>query len=130
VAVFVDSCFAESVLRSAPRRFQLPGRYLALPGNTLRGEGRGRQIVSTGATTPTAYSYDQTVFIAAASAFEEATDIGSAMLSVFPTFDLRPHGAFTDALLRFLSLQRSPDLDRNGGGDLSRTVQGRTRFHE
>lgn len=117
LAVMIDSCFAESVLRSDDQGLDpgLPSRYLRLAGATpvLRAERRARAIAAASAPARP-FTYERAIFIGAASAFEEATDIGRAMLSRFPTFDARPHGAFTDALLRYLTLEQIADEDRNG----------------
>ena len=117
LAVMIDSCFAESVLRSEDATLDpgLPSRFVRLAGTppVRRAERRARVVAAASAPTPP-FTYEQAIFIGAASAFEEATDIGRAMLSRFPTVDARPHGAFTDALLRYLTLQQIADDDGNG----------------
>ncbi|MEM9387551.1 MAG: caspase family protein [Pseudomonadota bacterium] len=117
LAVLIDSCFAESVLRNDDQALDpgLPSRYIRLAGAApiLRAERRAR-VIAASSTPLQAFAYERTIFIGAASAFEEATDIGRAMLSRFPTLDARPHGAFTDALLRYLTLEQVADEDGNG----------------
>lgn len=117
LAVIIDSCFAESVLRSEDSAVDpgLPSRFVRLGGTepARRTERRARAVAAASAPTPP-FAYERTIFMGAASAFEEATDIGRAMLSRFPTLDARPHGAFTDALLRYLTLEQVADDDGNG----------------
>ncbi|MEO0974938.1 MAG: caspase family protein [Pseudomonadota bacterium] len=120
LAVMIDSCFAESVLRSPDATVDpgLPSRYVPLAGvRPVRRTQRRAHVVASASAPAAPFRYERTVFFGAASAFEEATDIGRAMLSRFPTLDSRPHGAFTDALLRFLTLEQV--ADENGDGTIS-----------
>jgi uncharacterized caspase-like protein len=59
------------------------------------------------------YPYRRLVFLSSATDRELATDIPSRLLRRRPTFDQRPHGAFTDALLRVLRGELAADTDHN-----------------
>jgi len=61
-----------------------------------------------------AYPYRHLVFLSSATDRELASDISLASLTRHPTLDQRPHGAFTDALLRVLrgDLAVGEDRDR------------------
>ncbi|MEE9398565.1 MAG: caspase family protein [Methylococcales bacterium] len=63
------------------------------------------------------YPYRNIFFLSAANAREVAQDIGTLSLKQFPTLDNKPHGAFTDSLLRALSGEL--DVDGNNDGQLS-----------
>jgi hypothetical protein len=114
-AIF-DACFSENSIR-APNPLRMlsrrefpsadsgdPWRYstseLAVPS---------RHQENTAGTWP----YKRTVYYAASSSGETAADIGSKSLKLFPTVDGKPHGAFTDALLRVLQGQTG-FIDRRG----------------
>ena len=49
------------------------------------------------------FPYRNVVSLSAAHEYEAAQDIPASMLSEYPTIDGKPHGAFTDSLVRVLS---------------------------
>lgn len=118
VFVALDACYSANATRGlyrsligAPSAADLPTRYLPLrppPGFDLGAYGTGR------AEAPPPYPYAQVLTLAAAGAGEPAQDIGTDRLSAYPTIDGRPHGAFTDALLRVLSGRYPADRNRDG----------------
>jgi hypothetical protein len=56
------------------------------------------------------YPYTHVYTLAASSHNERAKDIPEALLRSFPTYDGKPHGAFTDALLRVMNWQSESDI--------------------
>ncbi len=61
-----------------------------------------------------AYPYQNITYLAAASPKEPAADISQKDLVNFPTIDNKPHGVFTDALLRGLSGELKTDQNVDG----------------
>jgi len=47
------------------------------------------------------YPYKNIYYLSASGEFEAAQDISPAFLSQYPTFDGKPHGAFTDTCCKF-----------------------------
>lgn len=116
VVVMLDACYSANATRGiyAPAPAGLPTRLLPLPpqpGFDLGAYGTGR------VAPPPPYPYARVLTLSAAAAGEAAADIGAAHLRRYPTFDRRPHGAFSNALLRVL---RGDDpADTNGDGTIS-----------
>lgn len=118
VVVALDACYSANATRGlfatrgvGPTAADLPKRYLPLAvpqGFNLGAHGTGRR------PPPPPYPYAHVLTLTAASAAEQSVDIPQAMLRAFPTYDDRPHGAFTDALLRVLSGQTPADGDGDG----------------
>jgi len=65
-----------------------------------------------------AYPYSNIFFISASGEYEEAADISGPFLQKFPTIDGKPHGAFTDAMLRVLT-GKAGLLDTDGNSFIS-----------
>jgi hypothetical protein len=111
--VISDSCFSGQQVRSLAlaSNDRLPGRFIP-----SRYAQEGSRIVdNNGARVPPEpYPYRNTVFFAASAEGEVAADIGSRSLAKYPTIDGKPHGAFTDALLRVLDGKLFADYDGNG----------------
>ena len=111
--VISDSCFSGQQVRSlaSASSQRLPGRFIsqkyALNGNRIT-ENNGAR------TPPLPYPYRNTLFFAASAEGEVAADITSGHLEKYPTVDGKPHGAFTDALLRVLDGKLFADYDGNG----------------
>jgi hypothetical protein len=118
VLVVIDACFAENASRGLYRslvgRPELPGRVTVDPFGdaALAGYAIG---ADPGADSP--YPYQHVVTLAASSRRETAADIGAANLRAYPTFDGKPHGAFSDAIQRVLRGELGGDA--NGDGTLS-----------
>lgn len=118
--VVYDSCFSGNAVRSVSiggsaddrlgARF-IPPSFAARETALFTQEGP-RQA-------PEPYPYRNTVFIGASSEGEVARDIRSSNLRKYPTLDGKPHGAFTDALLRVLEGDLFADYDHNGRVDYS-----------
>lgn len=69
---------------------------------------------NTGITETEVYPYKNIFFLSAASSSEAALDLGENNLIEYPTIDNKPHGAFTDSLLRALSGKLSTDINGDG----------------
>ena len=113
VLVVIDACYSGNTVRGAFGAVKLPSRYANISGGFPDYIGPYGSNTAKRAT----YPYDNVFYLAASGENEVAKDISSAYLTVQPTFDGRPHGAFTDALARVLS-GRLP-ADANGDGALS-----------
>ncbi len=74
----------------------------------------GSETKSQGAPFP----YDNVYFLAASGEHEEAIDIGHLILRQYPTYDNKPHGAFSDSLIRLLNGDL-PNIDRNHDKNLA-----------
>ncbi|MCP4625974.1 MAG: caspase family protein [bacterium] len=60
------------------------------------------------------YPYQNIFYISASAEYEIAHDIRRETLRLYPTYDGKPHGVLTDALLRVLAGQRPVDMDKDG----------------
>ena len=109
VFVVLDACYSAYASRglyrsltAAPSALNLPTRQVPL--RIARSLDLGRFDLGAYGTgrmaEPPPYPYRDVLTLSAASAKEAAQDIPSAELRHWPTLDNRPHGAFTDALLR------------------------------
>lgn len=110
--VAYDSCFSGNAVRSVGG---LPTRHVSL---TSRGASQRDELEMSAdlGNRPAAppYPYREVFFLAAASDNEKAADISQDKLHIAPTLDGKPHGAFTDAMLRALDQPGQADIDRNG----------------
>lgn len=114
LAIF-DKCYAGQSVRSGrvkgrPRSVPLPsGVYELANVQQNTAAVQGSKI----------WDYERVHFLYAAHQFEQAWDIDSDLLSQYPdlTVDGRPHGAFTDALLRVL--RGDLPADENGDGRIA-----------
>ena len=120
VVVVLDACYSAHTTRGIYRSVigqgagELPARYAApphLPRLQLGAYGSGRR------PPPPPYPYSRVLTLTAANAGELARDIPAWKLPLMPTLDNRPHGAFTDVLLRILT-QDLP-ADTNGDGAIT-----------
>jgi hypothetical protein len=127
VLVVFDACFSGNTVRGAFAdalgRPRLPGRGVDLP---LRGAAAAAAPVSARAEP---YPYRNVVYFAAAAEHETAGDIPADYLKWYPTHDNRPHGAFTDALLRGLhGGLPGLDADRDGAVAYAELFDAVARF--
>lgn len=118
VLVISDSCYSGQAVRSVvPRADGARPALRHVPLARLLGEPEApRARTRSVRPAPPPYPYGNVYFIAAASDSEAAQDIRRADLPALPTWDMQPHGALTDALLRVMSGQVRGD--RNGDGRL------------
>lgn len=114
VFVISDSCYSGNMVRAV-----LKGgghfRYvpISLDADSMMASSAEPVSVSK-APVADAYPYKRLVFLSAASDREPAKDIQSSDLIGMPTLDGKPHGAFTDAVLRVLSGEVAADVDGDG----------------
>ncbi len=133
VFVAIDACYSGNAVRGRHSQVQLPQRFVKLsdllpPGsyskqNKPRVRGLKRKV-------KTAYPYNNVYYLAASGEFEPAQDIPPEFITQYPTFTGKPHGAFTDTLVRVLALGTDADIDRDGVvtyGELKETVQREMR---
>lgn len=108
-----DSCFSANASRNvgASRALQTRSVNLDISEDNSSYEGCGFDCV--GGSVPS-YPYNQVFSFAASGHHQPAADIGTKNLSAFPTLDGKPHGAFTDALLRILNGELASDLNKDG----------------
>ena len=104
--VVVDSCFSENSVRSLLANQDLTYRFLDAGLDYL-----GEFPTDPGASR-SPYPYCRLVTIAASSEREKALDWGRNRTHL--THDGKPHGAFTDSLLRTIGNLRAADADHNG----------------
>jgi hypothetical protein len=118
VLVVSDSCYSGQAVRSVvPRADGARPALRHVPLARLLGEAEApRARTRSVRPPPPPYPYGNVFFIAAASDSEAAQDIRRADLAALPTWDMQPHGALTDALLRVMAGQVKGD--RNGDGRL------------
>jgi hypothetical protein len=124
--VISDSCYSGQQVRSAalvPRE-TLPGRYLPPPRSTTDIQSLAPQ----GRQPPLPYPYQKVIFFSASAEGEAARDIPTRLLAKYPTFDGKPHGAYTDALLRVLDGQLFADYDGNGSVDYAEVQAAVAQF--
>jgi len=108
VLVAFDSCYSGNSVRSLfiGNNPKTQARYVKLPSASAKPAAVGTKAMA--AIEP--YPYRNVLYLSAAQENETATDdsVGAR------TLDGRPHGAFTDALLRILNNQSRADLNGDG----------------
>lgn len=120
--VLMDTCYSGQAVREmagATRAAELPKRAIALARPDAAQQLADLRDRMGQRSPPPPYPYRATAFLAAADEGEAARDVGPAHLAEFPTLDRKPHGAFTDALLRVLEGQLPADLNADGRMDLN-----------
>lgn len=133
VFVAIDACYSGNTVRGKESARTLPSRFLSLenllPKNTktraLQNRGFGDDVstmstmdwLKAGRNENNRYPYKHIFYLSASGEHEPAQDIPPNMLDLFPTIDAKPHGAFTDTLLRILNMKL--DSDVNGDGTVS-----------
>jgi len=115
--VMIDACYSGNAVRGFGLPGQkMPSRFVRLDAKVdslLQDTSQIQTRAIAASASEEAYPYQNVFFIAASGEFEEAADISGAYLKKFPTIDGKPHGAFTDAMLRVLSGDRG-SVDTNG----------------
>ena len=114
--VISDSCYSGQQVRSLQHGSDPDLRERTIPLVLGKPESELRADLTQAAAAPRAepYPYRATAFLAASSEGERARDLSGRALLKTPTLDGKPHGAFTDALLRVLEGQIAGDLDGDG----------------
>jgi hypothetical protein len=123
VTVFglLDTCFSQNLMKGILPVYHGTPRSVSTSQLTLRG-GIDEDIASDindtndiqNQTKPSPYPYHTIAWISAAQAGEQAVDLDSRVLKEHPdaTFDGKPHGQFTNALVK--GLQGEADLNHDG----------------
>lgn len=122
----IDACYSGNTLRAYYRNTlaqpEFKKRYVTLPARSVGAAAAAKDPdlcgYNCGTAPEEAYPYRAVAYVSAASEGEPARDIGSFVLGSLPTFDGRPHGAFSDALLRALRGDGPLIADRDGDGRL------------
>jgi hypothetical protein len=120
--VILDACYSQNSskgldLRGAPRFLDLR-EFLDGPVSGSAGGSASiddlERMLTPGAPPDTAYPYSNVVSLAAAAKSETAADIGTRLLSAgkVHSIDQKPHGAFTNSLLK--GLAGAADTDHDG----------------
>lgn len=112
-----DSCYSQNLGRSIhPEQpgYRYQAKYLSMRDSRAtdldsKASSQKQSLLKEGAASAP-FPYKNTVSLAAASEGEVAMDINIGA----DTFDGRPHGAFTNALIPILSGQAFADFDGNG----------------
>ena len=111
VFVAIDACYSGNTVRGAYAdalgRPRLPSRSADAVEARVAADSS-----HSSAETATPYPYKNVVYLSAAGEHEVAGDIPAEYLKYYPTRDNKPHGAFSDALIRALN----GDLPRRGAG--------------
>ncbi|MES2938474.1 MAG: caspase family protein [Pseudomonadota bacterium] len=127
--VISDSCFSGQAVRSLAAAVGnpdgLPGRFIP---SAFSDKGSAIAANQGMRVAPDPYPYRRTLFMAASAEGEIARDIPARFLARYPTLDGKPHGAFTDALLRVLDGQLFADYDGNGRLDYAEIHAAVTQF--
>lgn len=110
-----DSCYSGQQVRSASFAADLPSRQVPV----IDADARADLTLVSQSTRIEPYPYRAVSYLSASAAGERARDIPPQALKAFPTLDGKPHGAFTDALLRVLEGQLPGDFDGDGYMSLS-----------
>lgn len=124
VVEIFDSCFSGKTHRSIMKKGYGTPRYANL--NELTGDaapaGHGSGMVQAAKSQGDGYPYRRLIALSAATEREKALDITWADIrSGAKTFDGKPHGAFTDALLR--GMQGAADNVRDNRLSLTELFQ-------
>ncbi len=136
--VVIDACYSGNTVRGKYSDNTLQTRVLSLSellpnrafGDDLDLE-RHEDWTDSNTNEIASFPYKSVYYLSAAGEHEPAQDIPPNMLDIYPTIDGKPHGAFTDTLLRILNKEIDPDIDQNGlvsYGELKTTVRSLMRI--
>jgi len=123
VFVAIDACYSGNAVRGLARSpsDRLPTRSMTFAelidrGGSFAGDLDLDKMLKQKWTNQASdsYPYKNVYYIAASGEYEPAQDIPPEKLKLYPTFDGKPHGAFSDTLLRVLSKKMNADRDNNG----------------
>lgn len=140
VFVAIDACYSGNTVRGTHEEDRLPMRSMTMPdlipkaafGADLRASGEAwSKRKAQNNSSDTGYPYKNIYYLSAAGEHEPAQDIPAEMLRVYPTVDGKPHGAFTDTLLRVLNKEIDSDINQDGlvsYGELKQAVRNLMRI--
>lgn len=106
VYVMIDACFSGNAVRDRTNPQTLPYRYLRF-SSLMSADSSGNELkprLKFAATND--YPYARLMSLSAAREYEAAQDIPASRLTQYPTIDGKPHGAFTDSLVRVMARYR------------------------
>ena len=138
VFVIMDACYSGNTVRGIQTTFTLPKRFMnlnkaltdrgmkmdwakpisnavnRLPDDGTPDNKAPNDRVPNNEVTSNAYPYKNIYFLSASGEHEVALEISEARLKDYPTTDGKPHGAFTDSLLKVFNDPMRSDQDKNG----------------
>jgi len=137
VFVAIDACYSGNTVRGSFAKEKLPTRFLRA-SDLLPNRGFGDDVSEMKTsdwkkaeiTTSNSYPYSNVYYLSASGEHEPAQDIPENMLDRFPTIDNKPHGAFTDSLLRVLNKELHSDVNNDGNisyAELKKTIRDTMR---
>jgi len=116
VFVVIDACFSGNTVRDK-QAFPLKGLSIDDLRSAKHSNGQteaSHWLQNTSSHSNEKFPYRNIYYLSAASENEAASDIPPRLLAIHPTIDGRPHGAFTDSLLRILNEEISADINQDG----------------
>jgi len=121
VFVAIDACFSGNTVRGYYNKRKLTTRFLSLDSIVAANNIAADQDLNTNVVRSfkpnddtNLYPYKNIYYLAASGEYEPAQDIKPNMLDRYPTIDGKPHGAFSDTLLRVLNGDYNADSDHDG----------------
>lgn len=130
VFVISDSCYSGNMARSINKMGAAHFRFVPISLDTDSMMSTTEAISVSKEPVAEAFPYKRLVFLSSASDREPAKDIQTSDLIGMPTLDGKPHGAFTDALLRVLSGDVAADVDGDGKLNYTELHQATLQFME
>jgi hypothetical protein len=128
VFVVADACYSGRMVRSAPVGLtirqagevvdleRIPRPRMQMPSRSTEASVVPDELVES--------PYSNVVLLSAVGSGDPALDVGRDHLGHYPTLSGKPHGAFTDALLRVMSGDAPYNLNRDNTLSFSELVQG------
>jgi len=118
VFVVMDACYSGNSVRGVQSTFTLTERFMNL-NDALASKGIvmdwSRDFPTNKYSDSTnEYPYQNIYYMSASGEHEVALEITADRLSDYPTIDGKPHGAFTDSLLRAFNEPAKVDQNRDG----------------
>lgn len=124
IFVAIDACYSGNTVRGAFKKNKLQKRYLDLSRLLPRSAFSNNQVSIENnsakkdpGNNDQSYPYKHVYYLSASGEHEPAQDIPPEMVAEYPTIDGKPHGAFSDTLLRILN--KNIDSDTNNDGSIS-----------
>lgn len=114
VFVIFDSCYSGNSVRGLYNKGSLLPTRTTEVFDSVVDDDEPAACFDCGTAAVDPYPYKNILYLSAASPREKAQDIGEYWLKQYPTMDNKPHGAFTDALLRALSGKIKTDQNNDG----------------
>ncbi len=116
--VVMDSCYSGQAVRQVVNAQAGSTSWPVRSVETSMAPASRAPKIQVDRPAPPPYPYRSTAFLSAAAEGETAKDVSGAQLQQWPTWDGKPHGALTDALLRVLDGRTPGDLNGDGLLDL------------